>query len=181
MRSDPLGVRVHGLRQHQFGDLVWWIVLVSALVLALGAGTARAQAPTPDPAPVPPPYVPPPSEPVQTSSTQTSSTAQPSVDPAQGAKAKKPSRRHRETAPPSFQRIHPPFAITAPGADMPSGLQTPVLSQETSDVARVGGRAALMIGLVALALLFAAMALLPRSFFYGLAARTRTRLSFLGR
>jgi hypothetical protein len=38
-----------------------------------------------------------------------------------------------------------------------------------------------MIGLVALALLFAAMALLPRSFFYGLAARTRTRLSFLGR
>jgi hypothetical protein len=38
-----------------------------------------------------------------------------------------------------------------------------------------------MIGLAALALLFAAMALLPRSVFHGLAARTKTRLSLLGR
>jgi hypothetical protein len=184
LRSDPLRVRVHSLRR-TLGDWRLRVVLVSAVVLALGVGTARAQAPTPDPAPVPPPppppYVPPPSEPVQTSSTQTSSTAQTSVNPAQGAKAKKPSkRRHREPRPPSFQRNHPSFAITAPGADMRSGSQTPVLSQETLGVARVRGRAALMIGLAALALLFAAMALLPRSVFYGLAARTRTRLSFLG-
>jgi hypothetical protein len=181
LRSDPLRVRVHGLRR-TLGDLRLRVVLVSALVLALSAGTARAQAPTPDPAPVPPPYVPPPSEPVQTSSTQTSSSAQTSVDPAQSTKAKKPSkRRHREPTRPSFHRIHPSFAVTAPGADMRSGFQTPVLSQETLDVARVSGRAALMIGLAALALLFAAMALLPRSVFHGLAARTKTRLSLLGR
>ena len=175
MRSDPPGVRVHALRR-TLGDLVFGVVLVSAIVLALGAGTARAQTPTPDPAPVPPPYVPPPTEPVQTS------TAQTSVDPAQGAKANKPSkRRHRESASASFRRIHPPFAITVPGADMRSEVRAPVLSQEILGVARVRGRAALMIGLVALALLFGAMALLPRSVFYGLAARTRTRLSFLGR
>ena len=175
MRSDPPRVRVHGLRR-TLGDLVFGVVLVSAIVLALGMGTARAQAPTPDPAPVPPPYVPPPTEPVQTS------TAQTSVDPAQGAKAHKPSkRRHRESGSASFRRIHPPFAITVPGADMRSEVRTPVLSQEILGVARVRGRAALMIGLVALALLFGAMALLPRSVFYGLAARTRTRLSFLGR
>ena len=176
MRSDPPRVRVHGLRR-TLGDLVFGVVLVSAIVLALGAGTARAQTPTPDPAPVPPPYVPPPTEPVQTTS-----TAQTSVDPVRGAKANKPSkRRHRESGSASFRRIHPPFAITVPGADMRSEVRTPVLSQEILDVARVRGRVALMIGLAALALLFAAMALLPRSVFYGLAARTRTRLSFLGR
>lgn len=176
MRSDPPRVRVHGLRR-TLGDLVFGVVLVSAIVLALGMGTARAQAPTPDPAPVPPPYVPPPTEPVQTTS-----PAQTSVDPAQGAKAHKPSkRRHRESGSASFRRIHPPFAITVPGADMRSEVGAPVLSQEILGVARVRGRAALMIGLVALALLFGAMALLPRSVFYGLAARTRTRLSFLGR
>ena len=176
MRSDPPRVRVHGLRR-TLGDLVFGVVLVSAIVLALGAGTARAQTPTPDPAPVPPPYVPPPTEPVQTTS-----PAQTSVDPAQGAKAHKPSkRRHRESGSASFRRIHPPFAITVPGADMRSEVGAPVLSQEILGVARVRGRAALMIGLVALALLFGAMALLPRSVFYGLAARTRTRLSFLGR
>ena len=176
MRSDPPRVRVHGLRR-TLGDLVFGVVLVSAIVLALGAGTARAQTPTPDPAPVPPPYVPPPTEPVQTTS-----PAQTSVDPAQGAKAHKPSkRRHRESGSASFRRIHPPFAITVPGADMRSEVRAPVLSQEILGVARVRGRAALMIGLVALALLFGAMALLPRSVFYGLAARTRTRLSFLGR
>ena len=189
MRSDPLRVTVHSLRR-TLGDLRLRVVLVLAVVLALGTGTARAQAPTPDPAPVPPPYVPPPSEPyvpppsepVQTSSTQTSSSEQTSIDPAQGTKAKKPSkRRHREPTRPSFHRIHPSFAVTAPGADMRSGFQTPVLSQETLDVARVPGRAALMIGLAALALLFGAMALFPRSVFHGLAARTRTRLSFLGR
>jgi len=64
---------------------------------------------------------------------------------------------------------------------MRSEVRAPVLSQEILGVARVRGRVALMIGLAALALLFAAMALLPRSVFYGLAARTRTRLSFLGR
>ena len=176
MRSDPPRVRVHALRR-TLGDLVFGVVLVSAIVLALGMGTARAQAPTPDPAPVPPPYVPPPTEPVQTTS-----PAQTSVDPAQGAKAHKPSkRRHRESGSASFRRIHPPFAITVPGADMRSEVRAPVLSQEILGVARVRGRAALMIGLVALALLFGAMALLPRSVFYGLAARTRTRLSFLGR
>ena len=176
MRSDPPRVRVHGLRR-TLGDLVFGVVLVSAIVLALGAGTASAQTPTPDPAPVPPPYVPPPTEPVQTTS-----PAQTSVDPAQGAKAHKPSkRRHRESGSASFRRIHPPFAITVPGADMRSEVGAPVLSQEILGVARVRGRAALMIGLVALALLFGAMALLPRSVFYGLAARTRTRLSFLGR
>ena len=176
MRSDPPRVRVHGLRR-TLGDLVFGVVLVSAIVLALGMGTARAQAPTPDPAPEPPPYVPPPTEPVQTTS-----PAQTSVDPAQGAKAHKPSkRRHRESGSASFRRIHPPFAITVPGADMRSEVGAPVLSQEILGVARVRGRAALMIGLVALALLFGAMALLPRSVFYGLAARTRTRLSFLGR
>jgi len=176
LRSDPPRVRVHGLRR-TLGDLVFGVVLVSAIVLALGAGTASAQTPTPDPAPVPPPYVPPPTEPVQTTS-----PAQTSVDPAQGAKAHKPSkRRHRESGSASFRRIHPPFAITVPGADMRSEVRAPVLSQEILGVARVRGRAALMIGLVALALLFGAMALLPRSVFYGLAARTRTRLSFLGR
>jgi len=176
LRSDPPGVRVHALRR-TLGDLVFGVVLVSAIVLALGAGTASAQTPTPDPAPVPPPYVPPPTEPVQTTS-----PAQTSVDPAQGAKAHKPSkRRHRESGSASFRRIHPPFAITVPGADMRSEVGAPVLSQEILGVARVRGRAALMIGLVALALLFGAMALLPRSVFYGLAARTRTRLSFLGR
>ena len=176
MRSDPPRVRVHALRR-TLGDLVFGVVLVSAIVLALGAGTASAQTPTPDPAPVPPPYVPPPTEPVQTTS-----PAQTSVDPAQGAKAHKPSkRRHRESGSASFRRIHPPFAITVPGADMRSEVGAPVLSQEILGVARVRGRAALMIGLVALALLFGAMALLPRSVFYGLAARTRTRLSFLGR
>jgi hypothetical protein len=180
LRSDPLRVRIHSLRR-TLGDLRLRVVLVSAIVLALGAGTARAQAPTPDPAPPPPAPSPQPqpiepsspaTQPSESSSPTTGQTATPSTRDAK-------SKAKHATAVRHFQRLHPSFAVTAPGADMRSGVRTRVLSQEILDVARVRGRAALMIGLAALALLLGAMALFPR--FYGLAARTRTRLSFFGR
>ncbi len=153
------------------------MALTSALVLALGANVAGAQTPTPDPAPVPPPYVPPPTEPVETQPVQPSSS---SATVTGAENDKRPAKRRQRQ--PSFQSIHPPLAITAPGADGATSLGTLVSSEHVADVARVReGRTMLLAAFGALAILLAVGALLPRSLLHTLGDRTRSGLSNFGR
>lgn len=155
-------------------------MLVSALVLALGAGTLRAQTPTPDPAPVPAPVAPPPSSSPEPTSSATEDTGT-DASHEKKAEARPPKRRERQPASPSSLSIHPPFAITAPGAGAGASLGTLVASERDANVARVReGRTMLLAAFAALAILLGVGALLPRSVFHVLAARTRSGFSHLG-
>ena len=90
-------------------------------------------------------------------------------------------RREREPASPPSLSVHPPLAITAPGAGTGASLGKLVSSERAENVARVrDGRTMLLAAFAALAILLGVGALLPRSVFHVLADRTRSGFSNLG-